>query len=166
MTQEWDSDGWRVARIHTLKVGDWYKAEVRYTTTTAAGTIHNFNHNIWREPTPHFRPTGTTIELDNPGKIIFTWYCTKDDPENRLASALTQASLASPGDATYTPAADAAAAAQSSDGAEETQEPAAAPPPWPRNPSVMRPRTGSRSSSDSDKVSKRMSLPDPPPPIP
>ena len=87
MTQEWDSDGWRVARIHTLKVGEWYKAEVRYTMTTAEGTIHNFNHSIWREPTPHFRPTGSTFELDNPGEIIFTWYCAKDDPENQLASA-------------------------------------------------------------------------------
>ena len=159
MTEAWAQDGWRVARIHTLKSGDWYKAEIRYTRTAEDGTIHYWNEGIWREPSTNFKPTGTTYEIDSPGKIIFTWYPTHQSLIDQLGGILGNTALASAIDSAMTPAADAARDAQSEEGTDNSE--GSSTPALPtRVPAVKRVRSSSPLPGE-ERMSKRMPMPGP-----
>ena len=162
MKEEWSNAGWSVDSIHTLKSGDWYKAEIKYKRTAEDNTIHNFHHSIWRQPTEHFKPTGTTYEFDSPGKLIFTGYCTDGSRVNQLVDFVNQTSLADVIDQMMTPAADAARRAQS---AEDPDGAAASSTFGPRSRTK---RLRSSSGSSEERTTKRMTMPDqgPPPPMP
>ena len=43
MKEEWSNAGWSVDSIHTLKSGDWYKAEIKYKRTAEDNTINDFH---------------------------------------------------------------------------------------------------------------------------